>query len=343
MSELVNNMEQLENGTVSDSIIEIKSMYRTGTKPFKRWVQPAWNRSTSWWAGVERLTEKEKEGKTYFVVVGDTKEKGGNNTKVEIFDGKTFDLQGSIVDRVNWSWIKKLPYMATSLKEALLTNAEFYVHIEAREAEMANTKVDHLYKALQYIMEDPSTNYMNRALLLGSDMAGQPVAVVKQFLVDTAKQSPSRIEYIYQDAGMGIQLLYVQAKRDKVITVNESGVINFSKYILGSNEKAAIAFLQTRKDVLLLLERETNPTYFAEKQGKISASKLEGFNSSAEDAKSEGSNLEPVEPSYNFMKDKAKQLGHTGGNKKVELLKYFTDNGVSMEDMYSTEQALLNK
>lgn len=56
-NEKFSELEQFENGTSSDKVIVIKSIYKSG----KHTVQPAVNPATGWYAGVERLSDEEKK------------------------------------------------------------------------------------------------------------------------------------------------------------------------------------------------------------------------------------------------------------------------------------------
>jgi len=251
-------LEQLENGTSSNKVIELRSVYKGGSHI----VQPAYNPKTSWYEGVDRLSDKEKEGLNYYVRVGETGEDARHNTKLKLENGSTFDLNNE-VDRVNWAWVRYLPCIAVDFEEAQMSKAEFYVHIDGREAEKKNAQRTLKVEAMQMILDDAPVNYVNRALLLGMDMQGESPAVIKEFLLDTAEANPSEIDRIYRGKDMKIKLLFVQAKQKGTVTVNDSdGVVKFGRTILGYSDDSAIAYLKENTDLLDLLERDVNPEYF---------------------------------------------------------------------------------
>jgi len=257
-------IDQLENGTAMDQIIEIKSIFKTAGKHI---IQPAYNSHTGWWAGVDRYSEEEKKTKNYFVTVGD-RLNPHLNTKIVLKDGLFLDLRNEI-DRINWNWLKECPEIAMSYAEAQGSKALFYIHMEGRESETTNKKTESRFEAMQLVMNDPATNYENRALLLNMDMEGERPSVIKEFLLDKAQKDPQAIVRIYRNKSMKINLLYLKAKKANKITVNPlDSVIKYGGQILGLSDEAAIAFLQSNEDVLELLEREVNPEYFQEQIAK---------------------------------------------------------------------------
>ena len=255
-------VDQLANGTSSNKVIEIRSVYKTG----KHTVQPAFDPKSGWYAGVERLSDEEKKARQYYVNVGLVKDEARHNTKLKLENGYSFDLNNA-VDATNWEWVKHLPCVAMSYSEAQQGKALFYVHIEGREAEESNKRTEGLFEAMKCVMDDPASNHVNRALLLGFDMEGEEPASVKEFLLETAKNSPEKIFRIYRDKAMKIYLLFAKAKKAGHIIKDEAnGVFRYGTNIIGVSEDACIAFLQQNEDILELVERDTNPEYFAKKQ-----------------------------------------------------------------------------
>lgn len=140
------------------------------------------------------------------------------------------------------------------------------MHIEGREAEAANTKTELIFEALKCIMEDATTNYVNRALLLDMDMSAEPVAVIKEYLLELAKKDPKKILNIYRSKSLRINLLYMQAKKAGIIVPDRgNGVIKYGVNVLGVSDESSIAFLQMNPDLMELLERELKPEYFEKK------------------------------------------------------------------------------
>jgi len=271
MSRDFTEIDQFENGSSSNKVIEIKSVYKTG----KHTIQPAWDESAGWYSGVKRLSDEDKKGLHYFITVGETKDRSRLNTKITLKDGLIFDLNKE-VDALNWKWVRECKEVAMSMKDAQSGKSLFYVHIEGREAEVSNAKSDSVFDAMKCIMDDPTTNYANRALLLGMEMDGEPAAVIKEFLLEKAKQKPMDILRVYRDKSVKINLLYVKAKQAGKITTNTTdGVVKYGMTILGVSDESAIAYLQMYPDITELLERDVNPEYFAAKKEKSKQSPIE--------------------------------------------------------------------
>ena len=263
-------IDQLENGTPSDKVIEIKSIYKNG----KRSIQPALDASSGWWAGVERLSDEAKSKLDYYVTVGETGQDSRLNTTIVLKNGLTFNLAENR-DAINWAWVKHCPELAMSLDDAQKGKAEFYVHMEGRESERSNRSEETIYEATKYVMEDATTEYANRALLLGFDMSHEKPASIKQFLIGKAKKDPKAILNIYRNKSMRINLLFVKAKQKGVVTVNKAdGVVKYGATILGVSDDSAIAYLQQNEDILELLDREINPQFNSAKAEEVNV--LEG-------------------------------------------------------------------
>jgi hypothetical protein len=258
---MITEIEQLENGTVTDRVIEIKAVYKTT----KHTVQPAYDPMTNWWAGVERLSDRDKEAREYYVTVGN-KVDPHLNTKLVLKDGLILDLNTE-VDKITWQWLKHCPEIAMSFEEAQSSKALFYVHIEGRESQIKNKKSMDIFKAMELVINDPRSNHVNRALLLGFDMEGENPDTVEEFLLEKAKTEPKTIERIYRDKSMKINLLYLKAKKARFIIEDpETRVIKYGTTILGLSDESAIAFLQQNEDILELLERDVDPDYYNSKK-----------------------------------------------------------------------------
>ena len=258
-------IDQLENGTPMDRVIEIKSIYKNG----KRNIQPALDAASGWWAGVERLSAEAKGKLDYYVTVGLTGPESRLNTTIILKNGLTFNLANNR-DAVNWAWVKHCPELAMSLDDAQKGKAEFYVHMEGRESERSNKSEELIYEATKYVMEDATTEYANRALLLGFDMSHEKPASIKQFLINKAKKDPKSVLNVYRNKSMRINLLFVKAKQRAIVTVNNSdGVVKYGATILGVSDESAIAYLQQNEDILELLDREVNPQYNSAKAEEV--------------------------------------------------------------------------
>ena len=129
---IFNNIEQLENGTALDKIIRLKSVYKTG----KTTVNPVKDAITGWYKGVPRLSEEDKRGMVYWAT---------STSKFTIQDGTTFDLNDK-AQKVIWDWVKHCPCIAETEEDCQFTNgAEFYIHLENKEAERNVSRKERRY------------------------------------------------------------------------------------------------------------------------------------------------------------------------------------------------------
>ena len=245
-----NNLEQLENGTPSDKIILIKSVFKTG----KTTVQPVADGS-GWYLGVARLSEEDKRKLTHWAEP---------SSKFVIKDGVSFNLNIE-AQRITWEWVKHSPCIAQSLEACQHTpGAEFYVYLENEEASKSISRRELKYKAIQHILNDNSVNYPMRSELLNINMDYASPSVIKDFLLDQAEQKPEKILAIYEGADVSVRLLLIKARKKGVLKVDDSGFYRYGNVVLGMSEKASVDWLQDRahKHIIEMIEKETNPEYF---------------------------------------------------------------------------------
>jgi hypothetical protein len=255
-----NNLEQLENGTPSDKIIIIKSVFKTG----KTTVQPV-SDGTGWYRGVARLSEDEKRGKTHWAEP---------SSKFVIKDGVTFNLNDE-AQRITWEWVKHSPCIAPNEEACQHTpGAEFYVYLENEVAAKNITRRELKYKAIECILKDNSVNYPVRAELLGVNMDYAKPSVIKDFLLDQAELTPEKILKIYEGADVSIRLLLLKARKNGIVVVDDAGFYRYGSVVMGMSEKTAVDWLgdKSHKHIVEMLEKEVNPEYFVdEPQGETTA------------------------------------------------------------------------
>jgi len=251
----MNNMTEDKFTTIeANSVIELKSASKTA----KQIVQPAWNATIGWWAGVPRLSEDDKKKLDFWV---------DEKSKMVLKDGITFNLSNPI-DKANWEWIRYCKQVAASVDDLLHSpEAMFYVHIEGREAKQKNSRSIAKFEAQKFVIDDAMENYASRCLLLGMDFEGESPEVMREFLLEKAMETPEDVKRIYTSKNLSIHLLYLTAKKKSLIKESR-GVMMYDHHILGVNDEAAIAYLQDpdSKGIVELLERATKPEYFTEKK-----------------------------------------------------------------------------
>jgi hypothetical protein len=249
---MVNNIEQIENGLPSDKIIVLKSLYKT--KSSKMTIQPAWSKRLSWFKGVPRLSEMDKQKMTFFITP---------DSKLVLQNEMEFNLADE-VDAANWAWVKHSPRIAEDLDKAQMTpGAMFYIYMEEKEAQANISKSELLFKALQYVMTDKPVNYISRARLLGIDMTNDKPLIIKEFLISETTKHPEKVIEVYESDALAIQLLFYGAV-DKGIITNDGQVFLYGRHVLGISEALSIEYLKEPRNTSLLdlLDRELHPEYF---------------------------------------------------------------------------------
>jgi len=256
MSQMINSLEQLENGTPSDKIIEIKSIYKNG----KTTVQPVKDPLTGWFRGVERLSEDDKRHKKFWAEP---------TSKFTLQEGTTFDLSRE-EHRVIWEWVKHQPCLAMSYEECQVRpEAEFYIHIRGAEAQKRVSNKKLKAKALELVLRDNASNYTLRSKLLGVNMDGEKdIDVVLDFLLDMADKDPAKVIRVYEDKLISLRMLLISALEKGIVTLDPAGAYRYGNTYLGMTEDTAVDWLNNpeNKQVVQMLEKEVNPEYFKTKE-----------------------------------------------------------------------------
>jgi len=248
---MINSLEQLENGTVTDKIIEIKSIYKNG----KTTVQPVKDPLSGWYKGVSRLSENDKRDLRFWAEP---------ETKFILKEGVVLDLNKE-EHRVIWEWVKFQPCLAMSYEECQMRPlAEFYVHLQHKEALKSISRKKLKYQAMKYITEDNSSNYPLRVKLLGINMDGEDPSVIENFLLDRAELDPEKVIRLYNDKFLSLRMLLMEAVAKRKIIIEPSGAYRYGNMFLGMTEESALEWLNNpeNKSVARLLEEDVNPEYF---------------------------------------------------------------------------------
>ncbi len=296
MEKILNrSLEQLENGTPRDKVIRLKSVFKAN----KVTIQPVPD-GMGWYKGVKRLSEADKKELQYWAE---------KDSSVVIKDGTKFDLNKPS-DRVTWEWVKHSSAIADTEEQCQLSDvAEFYIYVEEEEANEEVKSMEKELKAMTYINEDSTSNYVQRAALLGVDMDGASSLVLKQYLYTIAKSSPDKIIRIYEAKDISLRLLLLKAIKNNIVSVDSSGMYRYGNNILGMSEDTTVAWMldTDHKDIVMLMDREVNPDYYATKELEEKAKT--DINAAAEQARKEitqqkASIKQTITPKSNTLKNK---------------------------------------
>lgn len=202
-----------------------------------------------------------------------------------ITSGKTYDLD-DMYQRAEWEAIKNSPIIAKS-RDARDANGNLIIdgtrttavnkigrngiaelYIDRPEVEVAKRvqKRQLIHKAESLIFDDPegASGNLKMAKLLGKDMTNQSANDVQEFLLRIAKEDPQRIIKIYTGGDVKYRLLFIDAKKKKVIYIKNKVYLYGDDVVLGATDEAVINWMTDirNKRVLDLIIKDTYPEYY---------------------------------------------------------------------------------
>lgn len=242
------NLSQLENGTPTDKIIVLKSVYKTG----KTIVQPV-SDGLGWYKGLDRLSEDDKRKKKVWAEP---------SSKFILKDGVTFDLNDP-AQKMTWEWVKYCSCIAESEEDCQHSkDAEFYIFLENEEAAKNVSRRELKIRAANKILGDASANYAQRAEMLGVNMDYARPTVIKEFLLEQADLVPEKVLRIYEGADVAVKLTLLQALKKGVVVLDQAGFFRYGNTVMGMTEKSAIDWMQDKAHSSLvdMIVKDTNPT-----------------------------------------------------------------------------------
>lgn len=205
----------------------------------------------------------------------------------EVYSGKTYNLD-DIYQKAEWEAIQNCPLIAkdrnqrdasgnlvidgpisSPLKPTRNGVAELYIDRPGVETQRRVSKKKLIHKAESFILNDErgADGMLNMAKILGKDMENQPIADVEDFLLRIASQDPEKIIRLYTGDDISLRLLFIQAKKDKVIYFKNKLFIYADDIVLGATDDAVIAWMKDPKNqkTLELIKKDTYPDYFKNK------------------------------------------------------------------------------
>lgn len=206
-----------------------------------------------------------------------------------ISSGKTYDLD-DMYQRAEWEAIQNSPIIAKSRDakdnqgnlvidgtKTVSTNkigrngiAELYIDRPEVETAKRVQKRQLIHKAESLIFDDPegASGNLKMAKLLGKDMTNQSANDVQEFLLRIAKEDPQKIIKIYTGGDVKYRLLFIDAKKKKVIYIKNKVYLYGDDVVLGATDEAVITWMTDirNKRVLDLIIKDTYPEYYQKEQ-----------------------------------------------------------------------------
>lgn len=198
------------------------------------------------------------------------------NDVIEIFDGKTFDLNDPF-DNAWWEAIRGSRRIASDrgLKDNQgnyiidgnanrYGSAEFYVEYPGKESNARVTNKRKINQAHSFILNDSSEGLYTKVKLLGSRMDGVSLDDVTDYLLSVADKQPDKIIDLYTDSDISYLILITDAVERGVIKKINNIYIYADTNVLGASQESVMAWMKLPKNVHLLdlIKSETYPTVY---------------------------------------------------------------------------------
>lgn len=191
---------------------------------------------------------------------------------IEIFDGKTFDLDNPLEKNI-WTCIEKSVLIAPERtardsKGNLLIDggpkrygqAEFYIERIGAESQRRVERIKLVTKACMYIEQDSASGRQTKVKLLGKSMRNAPDSDVQDYLYTRAEKDPNLIIDLYTGSDTALKLMIIDAKDKKIINM-QSGVWMYGDHRLGTTDETVILWLKNpmNKDIFEDIRNEVYP------------------------------------------------------------------------------------
>lgn len=223
--------------------------------------------------GDQVLSDDDRKTNKFFI---------SENDVIELFDGKTFDLDDPY-DSAWWSAIefsKKIAQDRSQKDKAgnyiidgnakRYGTAEFFVERPGYETKGKNQKKREIHEAKDYVYKDSPENWYNKVRLLGNAMPGMPISDVENYLTAVAERSPQLIIELYTGSDTHLRLFLLDAL-DKHVIYNKDRLYFYGEGItLGATDTAVIAYFKNpeNKRIVELIKDDVYPELASTKKVK---------------------------------------------------------------------------
>lgn len=271
---------------------ENKIILRSVYKVTRCWMEPARDPRTNRFSSTVRqvnslgdkiLDDEDKKSKAFLIAENDI---------IEIFDGKTFDLD----DPIDFAWWEAIRYSKKIAQDRAerdpagnlvvdgnakrYGNAEFYVERPGFEAKQRNDRKREVHEAKAYIYQDTPENLYNKVRLLGNPMPGSAISDVEDYLISLAERSPHLISELYTGSDTHLRLFFLDACDKRVVYLKDKLYCYGDGIVIGATDSAVISFIKNpeNKRIVDLIKREVYPEMFAGKNIEVDAYSKETVN-----------------------------------------------------------------
>lgn len=219
--------------------VTLLSVHSKSEKVF--WASPVLDRHSGKYLGVPEMSIEKQKLELAKVITQDS--------QCPIRDGKTFDLDNSEIDRLEWSYVQHNREIVPSEEDSRKTPlALFYVFQPGAEAEKKVVTIREKAKALAIASElslDKMRQYCSYWGIKTDFMT--PMEIERQVL-ETAEKEPKKLIDASEDNDFKERLVIQQLVDARKIKKHTNGHYMYGDVLLGLNLKDAIAWFKDPKN-----------------------------------------------------------------------------------------------
>lgn len=240
------NVIELEKNIVGLKKITIRAFL--GKTQGKLTVRPVKSKSTGRLMGVPLYTE---EMRRTTVKVVDA------HTEKVIEDGMVINLDDSL-DAIDWDWVKYCPEVLGSLEEcASETRALFYIENLQKDTEDRIQKRVTKSKAFMYLEQANYSKQCEVVRLLQMNPDDFSKRDLIDYLGELADTEPKKLVGAFEDKMIKVKLFLYGLLDKRIIAKDQDGVYRYGAYVMGTNEKSALDWLQLTENANIIKRLHT--------------------------------------------------------------------------------------
>lgn len=255
-----------------ENIITLRSVFKFP----KAYIEPAIDPTTNRYAPHVRKVDQHGNQITSDADRASSAILIGEDEHIEIFDGKTFDLD----DPYDLAWWEAIKHCKRIAQERWKRNAkgdlvidgnvlrygsaEFYIERAGQESKLRVDIRKQRHEAEEFIFSDSKDGLYQKVRLLGNPMSSLPIAEVEEYLLDIAHKTPDKIKTLYTGEDSHIRLLLLDAIDKYVIRFKDKLYQYGESHILGASQEAVIIWFKNpaNKRLADMIKQETYPEYY---------------------------------------------------------------------------------
>lgn len=180
------------------------------------------------------------------------------DTEIVLSDGKLVDLQDNPIDKANWKWMRKHPYLTMDKKSCMASrDARFYIEDPIQEAERRVTSSRVRDKVRYMIQYDSSRDKLIKAASLLGNLGADAMelGVLQDYLLQQADLIPDLVLDSLEPGNVertNVRLKLVELTKRRLIQRGNAGQFRFggeNGIPLGHTDELVIEFMLDDKNI----------------------------------------------------------------------------------------------